>query len=205
MTGLAILLPLVLTLAIASFLLNLLTKPFQGMINRFITTYDLHFLGSPEAVMIVSKILILIALGLFLVLFGLLGRILFVKTLFKYNDMLLDKIPIVSKIYRALRDVFNTVFHEESTSFSQVVLVHFPRSETWCIGLVTNANLPEGSDSEHMGLVSVFVPATPNPTMGFMLMYKREDLVFVDMSVEDAVRFIVSCGVMYSGFKTTSS
>lgn len=204
MAGLAFLLPAVLTVIITMFLINLLTQPFQGMIRSLVGSYQLSFLGSPEVIVVLSKILILILLFLFIMVLGFVARMFLVNRLFKFSDSIMSQIPLVNKIYRALQDVMTTLFAPESNSFSQVVLVPFPKTNSWSIGLISQADVPKGSDEEHMGLLSVFVPGTPNPTMGFMLLFRRDKVIFLDMSVDEAVRFVVSCGSINARFMKES-
>lgn len=203
LTGLAILLPAVVTLIVVVFIVNLLTAPFLGMVKGILIHYDLldHRLlifNGEQVLAFSSKILILISLIIITLLIGAIGRIFFIRYLFRFGDYLIHRIPLINKIYKAAQDVVQTLFHQEKTSFSQVVLVPFPQSNSYSIGLITSNLTTTGSTSNEY--VSVFVPATPNPTMGFVLLFRSEQLILVDMKVEDALKFIVSCGVMYSGF-----
>lgn len=201
MAGLAILLPAVLTIIITLFLVNLLTKPFKGMIDYIIRHFELTSFGSPEVVLIITKIVILFLLFFIILFLGFIAQLFFINTFFKLSDKIMTRIPFVNKIYKALQDVISTVFSANSNNFSQVVLVPFPKTTSYAIGLVTQADAPAGSDKEHMGMISVFVPGTPNPTMGFMLLFKREQIILLDMTVDEALRFVVSCGVMSNNFK----
>lgn len=202
--GLAILLPIVLTALILRFFVNLLTEPFLGIVRSIFAYYHINtsflFLSKDQAEVILSRFLILITLFLMVLLIGFIVRHFFVKGFLDLMDNLLHRVPIVNKIYKAIQEVMHTLFVHEGPAFSTVVLVPFPHNKTYSVGLITKEALPPGSDKEHLDLVSVFVPGTPNPTMGFMLLFRREQLIFVDMKVEDALKFIISCGVMYSGF-----
>lgn len=196
--GLGILLPIVLTILIVSFLVNLLTKPFIGMAHSILNYYGLLGMNTDQLVLITSKLLVLAALFILTILIGLLARIVFVHYFIRTGDYIIHKIPVVNKIYRAIKEVVSTLFDSTEQNFSQVVLVHFPHSKGLALGMVVKERLPEGSDKAYEDLVSVFVPATPNPTMGFILLYKKEEIFFIDMKVEDALKCIVSCGVMFS-------
>ena len=200
MAGLAILLPAAVTLIITVFIVNLLTKPFRGLITTLINKYQLSILGSPEVVLILSKVAVLFVLFGFILLLGFIARVYFVNIIFRISDFIIHKIPFVNKIYKALQDVMSTLFSQDSNNYSQVVFVPYPKEGSWSIGFVTQNDVPKGSDQEHMGMISVFVAGTPNPTMGFMLLFKREQLIFTDMTVDEAMRFIVSCGVMCAPF-----
>lgn len=205
LAGLAVLLPFVFTMMIVTFFINLLTKPFVEIVHEIFAQTGLInqsflFFSKEQLINWISKFLILIVLTVTTLLIGLLTSHFFANYFFEKFDTLIHKIPVVNKIYKSLQEVMHTLFKSEQTSFSQVVLVPFPQSETYSIGFVTKESLPEGSDQEHLGLVSVYVPGTPNPMMGFNFLYKREQLIFIDMKVDDALKFVISCGVMFPGF-----
>lgn len=202
-TGLGILLPIVLTVLIISFLINLLTKPFLGMAQSVLDYYGLLgksvlFMKTDQLVLITSKLIVLAILIIVTILIGVLARLVVVHYFLRMGDYIIHKIPVVNKIYRAIKEVVSTLFDSKEQSFSQVVLVNFPHSKALALGMVVKNQLPQGSDKEYLPLVSVFVPATPNPTMGFMLLYKKDEINYIDMKVEDALKCIVSCGVMLS-------
>ncbi|ADI38402.1 conserved hypothetical protein [Waddlia chondrophila WSU 86-1044] len=202
-TGLALLLPVVFTIWIVSFFINLLTRPFLNIVKEILRYYNLLdqpflFLSADQFLHLVSKVLIILILIGVTLLLGFLTKVFVMNTLIKMGDKIIHKIPIVNRIYKAAQDVVQTLLKKERQSFSQVVLVPFPCARSYSIGMVTRECLNEDSDEEHAGLISVFVPATPNPTMGFMLFFKREQLVFVDMKVEDALRTVMSCGVIFN-------
>lgn len=205
-TGLALLLPVVLTAMIFIFIINLLTKPFVGIVQEIFNYYGLLgkpilFFTSTQIITFFSKFLILIALFLITVLIGFLGKIVIFHYFFRFGNYLIHKIPLVNKIYKATQDVIETIFKDKKANFSQVVLIPFPTSKTLCIGLVTNDPQTHQPKEDKQGNISVFVPATPNPTIGFVLLYKREQMTVLDISVEDGLKFVVSCGVMSPNFQ----
>ena len=201
-TGIALLLPVIVTLWIIAFFVNLLTRPFQNFAEEILRYYNLLdrpflFLTSEQFLNLLSKgvvILILIAVTLTI---GFLTKVFVTNTLLKLGDKIIHKIPFINRIYKAAQDVVQTLLKEKRQSFTQVVFVPFPHKGSYSIGMVTRDCLDEDSDEEHAGLLSVFVPATPNPTMGFMLFFRRDQLIFTDMKVEDALRTIISCGVIF--------
>jgi len=202
-TGLAILLPIVVTLLIVNFIVNLLTKPFTGAVSSFFHHYGLFqhpfFIWSgPDISVLAAKISVLFLLLFGTLLLGLLGRFFFFTTLVSIGERIIQRIPMVNTIYKSIQDITSSLFKPTSTSFSQVVLVPFPHAKTLSIGLITNDRQKshEGKNS-----IAVFVPGTPNPTMGFVFQYQFDQLIYVDMKVEDALKFVMSCGVIYSDFK----
>lgn len=193
-TGLAIILPIFLTLLLVWILFNLLTKPFLGVMNEFLTEWGV--VGNRDLIQLLSRIAIFIILIGTVFIVGFLGQVFLTRAFFSLTDQVILKIPVVNKIYKAFRDVVQTLFVSKEKKFSQVVLIPFPQKGSQSLGLVTNECMPEGSDEEHAGLLSVFVPGTPNPTMGFMLMFQREEVIFIDMNVDEALKIIISCGVI---------
>jgi uncharacterized membrane protein len=203
LTGLALLLPIVVTIWIIIFFINILTRPFQQFAAEILRYYGLLdrsflFLSSEQFLQLISKGLVILAIVAVTILVGFLTRVFIANYCIRLGDKIMHRIPIINKIYKAVQDVVQTLLEKKRQSFTQVVLVPFPHKGSYSIGMVTRECLDEDSDEEHAGLISVFVPATPNPTMGFMLFFKREQLLFVDMKVEDALRTIISCGVIYT-------
>jgi uncharacterized membrane protein len=206
-SGLAVLLPIVITFWVFKILVNLLTDPFQsvteGLLLRFeVLKSPFIFTDSEQALRYVSKFLILLSLiaGTFVV--GLIGQTVLLRTFVRLGDFFMHRIPVVNKIYRATQEVVKTLLHEKGQAFSQVVLIPFPHAKARSIGLITQESaiqIKGKEDGEEM--LSVFVPATPNPTMGFLLMKKKSELVFLDMPVEEALKVIVSCGIVFAGVK----
>lgn len=201
-TGLAILLPIGLTVLIVNALVNFLTNPFLQFTHMWIIDHHLFqsslFFMSPATLnLLISKILILFCLTTFILLVGLMGKLFLMKYFFRLGDSLFGHVPIVNKIYKACQDVVYSLFSSSSQSFSQVVLVPYPHVHHLTMGLVIRHRVKIG---EQMELVPVFMPGTPNPSVGFIMMFKEEQLVYVDMTVEAAMKYIVSCGVVISDF-----
>ena len=114
------------------------------------------------------------------------------KILQLFND-LLKKIPILRTIYSALGQMAATLAPKRNSKKS-VVLIEYPRKGSWAVGFATKDNKGEISKITNRNLVNVFVPTTPNPTSGFLLMFPKEEIVYLDMSFEEASKFIVSAG-----------
>ena len=114
------------------------------------------------------------------------------KILQLFND-LLKKIPILRTIYSAIGQMAET-FAPQRENKKSVVLIEYPRKGSWAVGFATKDNKGEISKKTNQNLVNVFVPTTPNPTSGFLLMFPKEEIIFLDMSFEEASKFIVSAG-----------
>ena len=205
-TGLIILLPVAFTLIVIIFVFNLLTGPFIDVVKAIFEHYHLFdkgflFLNASQLQTLTAELLILATLFFGTVLLGLVTRWFFIHSLVKFADSLMHKIPIVSSIYRICQDIIKTIFTTENKSFKQVVMVPFPTNDTRSIGLITREDMPGLEGTSHANAVAVFVPTTPNPTSGFLMMYNKEDLVYLDMKVEDAFKYIISCGVIPVDFR----
>lgn len=204
-TGLVILLPVTLTLAVVLFIFNFLTEPFLGLTKAILDHYGLAssgflFLSADQLQNFISKILILLVLFGFTILLGAVGRKFFVHFMIRMWEYAVHRIPLVSSIYKACQDVIKTIFASKNSAFKQVVMVRFPNADTHTIGLVTRDEMPGLESTIGSDLVVVFVPTTPNPTSGFLTIYKKEDVVPLDMSIEDAFKYVISCGVIMAPF-----
>jgi len=125
---------------------------------------------------------------------GLIGR-----SLIRYAETLVDRMPVVRSIYSGVKQIAETVFAQSERSFEKACLVQYPRKDIWAIGFISTEAKGEIARSVHTtkGLVSVFLPTTPNPTSGFLLFVPQEDVVELDMSVEDAAKLVISAGLVY--------
>ncbi len=195
-TGLVILLPLAITIAVVVFLVNVLTEPFVGIVSAIFTHLNIFPSASPEVITNISKLMILVLLFLFTVGLGMVTRYFLVHAFFGLGDKILHRIPLINTVYKTTQDIIRTLFVSDKNAFKQVVMVPFPRPDVFVLGLIARESPAACSAAAGENLVSVFVPTTPNPTTGFLLMFKREELVDVDMKPEDAIKYIVSCGVI---------
>ncbi|MEZ5314803.1 MAG: DUF502 domain-containing protein [Chlamydiales bacterium] len=196
-TGLIILLPLAVTVLLLGFIINILTRPFVGLIEHFLIAIP-FFQQYQTLIHIILRIILLFGICFFTILLGFLARIVVFKSLLSVYDYILHRIPIIKTIYKATQQVIKTIFGSSSRSFKQVVMVPFPTNGAYSIGLVSSP--APGICEKTMGipLITVFVPTTPNPTSGFLMMYKEDEVVYLDMKIEDAFKYIISCGVITS-------
>ncbi len=118
------------------------------------------------------------------------------QRLVRWWEALLHRIPVVRSVYQSVKQISDTVFSPSGQAFRQAVLVQYPRPGSWTIGFLTGT--PGGEIAAHLGkdMVSLYVPTTPNPTSGFFLMVPKADVVELDMSVEDALKYLISMGVV---------
>jgi uncharacterized membrane protein len=119
------------------------------------------------------------------------------RTIIGFGESLLDRMPLVRVIYKALKQIFQTVLAEQSSSFKQAALVEYPRIGLWSIVFIATDTKGEvDSKLPDHDTISVFVPTTPNPTSGFLLFVPRKDLILLDMTVEEAAKMIISAGLV---------
>ncbi|KQU85170.1 hypothetical protein ASC78_07335 [Variovorax sp. Root318D1] len=126
------------------------------------------------------------------------------KRLLGWGDAVVRRIPVVRSIYSSVKQVSDTLFSENGNAFRTAVLVQWPREGVWTIAFVTGT--PGGDVVEHLGggdYLSVYVPTTPNPTGGYFVMLKRSDCIELKMSVDEALKYIVSMGVVVPGGPTS--
>nr|VFK00880.1 MAG: Uncharacterized membrane protein [Candidatus Kentron sp. LFY]VFK22286.1 MAG: Uncharacterized membrane protein [Candidatus Kentron sp. LFY] len=118
------------------------------------------------------------------------------RRLIAFWESFLSRIPLVRSIYLGVKQVVETVFTTEGKSFRKVVLIEYPRRGTWCLAFLTGTGLGEvQARTGHEDIVAVFVPTTPNPTSGFVLLVPTEDVRELDMNVDDGLKLIISMGV----------
>jgi len=115
------------------------------------------------------------------------------KKLLDLFNKILNRIPILRTIYSAIGQMTET-FTDTSKEKKNVVLIEYPRKGTWAVGFATKENSGEITDKTKKKLINVFVPTTPNPTSGFLLMFPKEDVIYLDLTFEEASKFIVSAG-----------
>jgi uncharacterized membrane protein len=114
----------------------------------------------------------------------------------KQGSRVLNKIPIVKSIYSSVKQVSDTLFSSSGNAFREAVLVQYPRAGSWTIAFVTGRPGGEAATHLHGDYLSVYVPTTPNPTSGFFLMVPRADIVVLQMSVDEALKYVISMGVV---------
>ena len=185
--GLLVWLPLAATVIVIKLLIELLNKTIL-LFPPELQPETLFGISIPGFGIIIG-ILILILTGIF-------AANLFGRKLVGLWEAILERIPLVRTIYSTVKQVLETLFSSNSESFRRVVLIEYPRKEIWSLGFQTNEALTAAREASGKDLVSIFVPTTPNPTSGFIVMLPAEDITQLDISVEDGFKFIISMGVI---------
>ena len=180
-TGVIVLIPIGFTLYLSKFLINLSAKLVPVGLNP--NTYIPYSIPGIEIVLTI--IFITVVGGLSLSFLG--------KKILQLVDNLFKRIPILRTIYSAIVQMTDS-FRNQNNNQKSVVLVEYPRKGSWAVGFATKDNAGEIKNKINKNLVNVFVPTTPNPTSGFLLMFDKEEVIYLDMTFEEASKFIVSAG-----------
>jgi len=181
-TGIVVLVPIGITLYLTKFFISISSKliPYDLNPNNYLP------FAIPGLEIILSIIFITIIGGLSLSFIG--------KRILKFVNDLFKRIPILRTIYSAIGQMTESFAPKKGSKKKSVVLIEYPRKGSWAVGFATKDNKGEISKKTNSDLVNVFVPTTPNPTSGFLLMFPKNEVIYLDMSFEEASKFIVSAG-----------
>ena len=179
--GVVVLIPIGFTLYLSKILIGISSKLIPKNLNpNHYLPFDI-----PGVEILISILLITIVGGLSLSFFG--------RRILKLIDDLFKRIPFLRTVYSAIVQMTET-FSKKDGNKKSVVLVEYPRKGVWAVGFATKENTGEMAEKTNKKLINVFVPTTPNPTSGFLLMFPIEDVIYLNMTFEEASKFIVSAG-----------
>jgi uncharacterized membrane protein len=198
LTGLLVWLPLAITVWVLSWLLGALNGVFEVLLAATETVLPVSAHANIERLRQIPGLgIVVLVIGLLLT--GMFAANMFGQFWFRQWDRLMGQIPIVKSIYNSVKQVSDTLFSTSGNAFREAVLVQYPRPGSWTIAFVTGR--PGGEVATHLPgeFVSVYVPTTPNPTSGFFLMMPRADVVDLAMSVDEALKYVISMGVVAPG------
>ncbi len=181
-TGIVVLVPIGITLYLTKFFISVSSKliPYNLNPNNYLP------FAIPGLEILLSVIFITLIGGISLSFIG--------KRILKFVNDLFKRIPILRTIYSAIGQMTESLAPNKRNNKKSVVLIQYPRKGSWAVGFATKDNKGEISKKTNSELVNVFVPTTPNPTSGFLLMFPKEEIIYLDMSFEEASKFIVSAG-----------
>ena len=186
-TGLLIWVPLAITAWVLSLIVGTLDKTLHVLPSAIHPKQTLG-VDLPGAGVILTLLIIFIT--------GVLAANFIGQRLVTWWELLLARIPVVNSIYNSVKQVSDTLFSSSGNAFRKALLVQYPREGSWTIAFLTGQ--PGGDVVTHLkgDYVSVYVPTTPNPTSGFFLMMPKQDVIELDMSVDEALKYIISMGVV---------
>ena len=196
LAGLLVWMPLAITIWVLNSVLGLMDGMFYGVIGavQSVVTW-------PPAQILLESLRQIRGIGVVVLVCGLLLTGMFATNIFgqwalRQWHRVLSNIPIVKSIYNSVKQVSDTLFSSSGNAFREAVLVQYPREGSWTIAFVTGK--PGGEAAVHLSgdYLSVYVPTTPNPTSGFFLMVPRADVIALQMSVDEALKYVISMGVV---------
>ncbi len=188
--GIAVIMPVIITILVVRFLVvktnNAVLQPLTQLFEPYLKASSL----------VLAKGLILIAVILLIALIGAGTRFLLLRKVFGYGEKFLYRLPFINRIYRVIKQMSHAFLGEGKGMFKSVVLVQYPRPGLYSIGFITTRTKESVDKKTGTQTVSVFVPTTPNPTSGMLVMVPKGDVVHLGMSVEDGMKLVVSGGVV---------
>jgi len=188
-SGLLAWIPIVVTLFALNFIIKLITGIYQTASTYF------HFSAIDEVIPgfgIILTLLVILFTGVFAANF--VGR-----KLTQWWTLLIGKIPLVRTIYLGVQQILDTMFSSKGQAFRKVYLVEYPRKGIWTIAFQTGkGNEAFNSHISQAGVISLFIPTTPNPTSGFLILVREDEVVPLDMNVDQALKYVISLGVVHS-------
>jgi len=195
LAGLLVWLPLSITL----WVLHAILKTLDGVFEAFLSASQAVLPNAAYAPLQMLKQVP--GLGVIVMVVGLLLTGIFAANIagqwaLAQGSRLLTHIPIVKSIYSSVKQVSDTLFSSSGNAFREAVLVQYPREGSWTIAFVTGRPGGEAADHLHADYISLYVPTTPNPTSGFFLMVPRKDVIALSMTVDEALKYIISMGVV---------
>jgi uncharacterized membrane protein len=204
LTGLLVWLPLAVTVWLLGWLLGVMDGVFAWLLSAPQALLPESAHATIERLRRVPGLGVL-TLGVGLFLTGLFATNIFGQWWLRQWSRVMHKIPIVRSVYSSVKQVSDTLFSSSGNAFREAVLVQYPRQGSWTIAFVTGK--PGGEVANHLpgAYVSVYVPTTPNPTSGFFLMMPRDQVVPLAMSVDEALKYIISMGVVAPATRSTKA
>lgn len=195
LTGLVLLLPIVLTLMIIFFLFDLFTEPFFYFLSPLVE--DLPFSLPHSLVVFLSRMLSLLLLVVLIFLLGVITQLFIVDALARWSNRLIFRIPFISTVYRVSRDIFAALFSTDGKkAFKRPVMIPFPSKPNYCLGFEAGDVAQECQEKAPVPLKAIFAPTAPHPVSGFLFLVPISDVHSVDMTNEEVVKFLVSCGTI---------
>ncbi len=197
LAGVAIIFPLAITVVIVRYLVikinSWILNPVMELLNL---SPSLTYYG-----VFIAKTLAFLIVILLISFIGWAASVIFLRRLFAFGEKLFRKIPMVGKIYSVIKEIGSAFLGLEKAFFKRVVLIEYPRKGLYSIAFITRERQDKIKNAAGKELIGVFVPTTPNPTSGIFLLVPKEEVKFLDMSVEEGLKLVVSSGTIMPSFK----
>lgn len=191
LTGIVVILPIAMTIW--------LVWTFVGWVDGFVLPLIPDTIQPEKYIGINLRGVGMIIFLIFTILVGWIAKGLMGRSLLRFAENLVARMPVVRSIYSGVKQIAETVFAQSERSFEKACLIEYPRRGIWAIGFISTTAKGEvaGSATTTSPLVGVFVPTTPNPTSGFLLFFPTDDIIELEMTVEDAAKLVISAGLVY--------
>ena len=188
-TGALIVIPILLTFWVLYFVIDrfnlLLLQPIMSIFHNWVPA---------QSTEVLAKIAILVFLMLLLTFIGFAARIIVLRNIFGFGEKILYRVPMISTVYRTIKEISFAFLVQKDTIFKKVVLIEYPRKGLYQLGFIVSITKGEAHKKIGASLVNVFVPTTPNPTSGMMVIVPEDDVISLDMSVAEGMKFVISGG-----------
>ena len=208
LAGIVLALPIGVTIFVFMFLIrNIGTPVSQLLLTPIYEHLDATLPNSGASKIALDFFSTLIVL-IFITMLGVASKFFFARWIINMSELAINKIPVVGLVYRTVKQIVDTFSKQNKAVFQSVALVEFPRKGMYAVGFITSKAQGEVQERTGEVVVNVFIPTTPNPTSGFLVMIPENDITYLDMSVGDAMKLIISGGAVvppYSPKKDTSS
>ena len=192
LTGIISIIPVYITYWIIEQIFLIVSIPGKNIISYFTSLFNFSNDINIKLITITEYMLGFILTIMFLFFLGLIISNVVGKKIYSYFETLLNSIPVVNKVYSSIKQIISTISIDNKKSFKKVVMIQYPRKGLWTIAMVTG----ESTNKNKKEFYTLFVPSTPNPTTGYMIIISKEDVVNTNLSVEDATKVILSGGLV---------
>jgi len=191
LTGALLIIPLVLTFWVFYFIIGklnlLLLEPIMNVLRTWVPASN---------IVVLTKIAVFLLLIALLILIGFATRIIILRNIFGFGEKILYKVPMISTVYRALKEISAAFLLQKNTIFQRVVLLEYPRKGIYQLGFVISEAKGEVQEKTKDRILNVFVPTTPNPTSGILALVPQQDTISLEMSVADGMKMVISGGAV---------
>ncbi len=187
-TGIIVTAPITITIYVTLWLLKVVDATVAGLIPAHLNPNNLLPFSLPGLGLVIS--------GAFFVLVGWFARNFLGRLIIRWSEFIVERMPVVNTMYNAVKQIFEMTMGTNSQAFREVVLFEYPRKDCWTVGFVTGTTKGEIQALTDSEVVNVYIPTTPNPTSGFLLFMPKKDLIYISMTPEDAIKLIVSGGII---------
>jgi uncharacterized membrane protein len=196
-TGLLIWIPLYITIAVLAWIVNLLDGWIMPWLPQHLNPQIIFGFSIPGLGVVLCAFILFAS--------GVIGANVLGQRVVRLWESMLARIPVVKSLYYSIKQVSDTLFSSDGRAFSKALLVQYPREGIWTIGFLTGTPGADVTQQIGDGYISIYVPTTPNPTSGFFLMLPAADAIELDMSVDEALKYIISMGVVAPPSRTPES